>query len=91
MPISFITDLATGIFQSFVSPQTKAGETCTVRGLTVNSAQNLVYASSVCQSASPVLFVFDGATAATVQVVDLGANIPLWLERCECLVQPQVE
>jgi DNA-binding beta-propeller fold protein YncE len=85
----FITDLATGIFQLFVSPQTKAGETCTVRGLTVNSAQNLVYASSVCQSASPVLFVFDGATAATVQVVDLGANIPLGSNVANVLYNPK--
>jgi DNA-binding beta-propeller fold protein YncE len=84
----FITDLATGVFQLFVSPQTKAGEICTVRGLTVNSAQNLVYASSVCQSASPVLFVFDGSSAATIQIVDLGANIPLGSNVANVLYNP---
>ena len=73
----FVTDLNTGTVQVLATPQTKIGEICTVRGLAINAAQNRVYASSVCQSASPVLFVVDATTGTAIQTVDLGAQIPL--------------
>ncbi len=85
----FITDLSTGVVQVLTTPQTKIGEICTVRGLTINPAQNRVYASSVCQSASPVLFVVDGTTGAAIQTVDLGANIPLGSNVGDLLFNPK--
>ena len=86
----FITDIATGVFQLFLAAADESWRDLHVRGLTVNSAQNLVYASSVCQSASPVLFVFDGATGATVQVVSIWVtNIPLGSNVANVLYNPK--
>ena len=84
----FITDLATGIFQLFVSPQTKVGETCTVRGLTVNSAQNLVYASSVA-SRPRRYFSFRWLDRSHRPGCRSGANIPLGSNVANVLYNPK--
>jgi DNA-binding beta-propeller fold protein YncE len=85
----FVTDLSTGARRTLALPQTKIGEICTFRGMAINAAQNQVYASAVCQSASPTLFVFDGASGALIQNVDLGASIPFGSDVGDVLYNPK--
>ena len=72
-----VTDLQTGTVSVFTSPALKPGEICSTRGLAVNSVMNWVYVTAVCQTASPILLVYDGTTASLLQTADLGAFIPL--------------
>ena len=72
-----VTDLSTGSMGILGIPFLKTGEICTVRGLTVNSSLNWVYALTQCQLASAVVFIFDGTSGAILNTVDLGGSIPI--------------